>query len=234
MAGYRGHLATSTALGLAYGGAAVWYFQMDWLPAALGAGLTAISGLMPDLDSDSGVPVRVLFGLASVLMPLLMLPRLLAQSQSLEMVIVFLLLTHLLIRYGLAAIFKRLTVHRGMFHSIPAMLIAGLIVFLLYHHPAPIVRIYMAVGTMIGFLSHLVLDEICAVDFSGLKPRLNQFAGSALKFISPSFTATLTTYAVLLCLAYIAAQEFRGPRESLQRLQQQALDLGKGASTSHP
>jgi hypothetical protein len=234
MAGYRVHLATSTALGIAYGGAAVWYLQMDWMPAALGAGVTAIGGLMPDLDSDSGVPVRALFGLASVLLPLLMLPRLLAQAQSLEMVIVFLLLTHLLIRYGLAALFKRITVHRGMFHSIPAMLIAGLIVFLLYHHPAPMVRIYMAGGAMLGFLSHLVLDELWAVDLSGVKPRLNQFAGSALKFFSPSFSATLATYALLLCLAYVAAQEFQGPRESLRRLQEQALSIGQDGPTRHP
>lgn len=228
MAGYRGHLATSTALGLAYGGAAIWYFQMDWVPAALGAGLTAASGMLPDLDSDSGVPVRALFGLASVLAPLLMLPRLLARSPSLEMVILILLASHVLIRYALAALFKRITVHRGMFHSIPAMLIAGLIVFLVYHHPAPVIRLYLAGGTMLGFLSHLILDELCSVDISGVKIRLNQFAGSALKFVSPSFTATLTTYALLLCLAYVAAQEFQGPRESLRRLQQQALRIGNG------
>jgi hypothetical protein len=50
---------------------------------------------------------------------------------------------------------------------------------------------------MLGFLSHLVLDEIYSVDFMGLRVRLNKYAGSALKFFSPSWTATLIAYAIL-------------------------------------
>jgi hypothetical protein len=230
MASYRGHLLTSTALGIAYGTGAVWYFNLDWITAALGAGLTAASGLLPDLDSDSGVPVRALFGLASVLVPLLLLPRLLAAHLSLEMVIVILLGSHVVIRYGIAALFKRVTVHRGMFHSIPAMLIAGLGVFLVYHHPVAFVRYYLAIGTMIGFLSHLVLDELCSVDLGGAAIRLNQFAGSALKFVSPSLLATLTTYALLVCLTYFAALQIPGSREKILQFQQQSLHVGTAAT----
>ncbi len=54
---------------------------------------------------------------------------------------------------------------------------------------------------MLGFLSHLVLDELCAVDFRGLKVSVNRFAGSALKLASPSWQATGLTYALLLALA---------------------------------
>ena len=76
MASYRGHLTFSTALGAAYGALACWHFGMDWPTAALGGALTAVSGLLPDLDSDSGVPVRELFNLAGTLAPLLLLLRL--------------------------------------------------------------------------------------------------------------------------------------------------------------
>jgi hypothetical protein len=57
---------------------------------------------------------------------------------------------------------------------------------------------------MIGFLSHLVLDELCAVDFMGVRVRFNKFAGSALKFGSPSWSATLATYALLGILGFLA------------------------------
>jgi hypothetical protein len=57
---------------------------------------------------------------------------------------------------------------------------------------------------MIGFLSHLVLDEMFAVDLMGGIPKLNQFAGSALKFRSDSWPATALTYAILIGLGYIA------------------------------
>jgi membrane-bound metal-dependent hydrolase YbcI (DUF457 family) len=66
------------------------------------------------------------------------------------------------IRYFVANVFRRLSVHRGMYHSVPATLIAGLAVYLGY--PEPGVRIILAVGVMLGFLSHLVLDEVYSVD----------------------------------------------------------------------
>jgi LexA-binding, inner membrane-associated putative hydrolase len=160
MASYRVHLATATVLGAAYGGTAVWYLHMDWGPTLLGAGLTAVGGVIPDLDSDSGIPVRELFGLAAATVPVLLFQRLLESGLTLEQTLVVLSGIYLFIRYGLATVFKHSTVHRGMFHSIPAMLIAGLSVFLLHHSPEFRTRLYLAGGIMLGFLSHLVLDEM--------------------------------------------------------------------------
>jgi hypothetical protein len=203
MASYQGHLAFASVLGAAYGAAGVWY-DLDWGPVFLAAGLTTLGGLLPDLDSDSGVPVRELFGLAAAATPFLLYGRLQAAGLNTEQTLVVLAALYLLIRYGVSEIFKKLTVHRGMFHSIPGMLITGLIVFLLYHSPNVNLRLYLAGGTMLGFLSHLVLDELYAVDFMGLRPRLNRFAGSALKLYSPSWRATAIAYMTLLALAFLA------------------------------
>jgi membrane-bound metal-dependent hydrolase YbcI (DUF457 family) len=205
MASYQGHLTFSSILAAGYGAAGVWYLDLDWGLVFLGAGLTALGGLLPDLDSDSGVPVRELFGLLAVAVPLLVARRLLRRSDlTPEQTLVILSGTYLFIRYGLSAVFKNLTVHRGMFHSLPAMLIAGLCVFLLYHNPRIELRLYLAGGVMLGFLSHLVLDELYAVDFNGVLFRRNKFAGSALKLFSPSWPATLATYFVLGILCFIA------------------------------
>jgi membrane-bound metal-dependent hydrolase YbcI (DUF457 family) len=186
MASYRGHLIFSTALGIGYGALAHWYFGYDEITSGISAGLTSASGLLPDLDSDSGVPVRALFGLSAVVIPLLMLRRLLAAALPPEQMIAILAGTYLTIRYGLAALFKRITVHRGMFHSIPAMLIAGLAVFLIYQHPQMDTRFCLAGGVMLGFLSHLVLDELCSVKVKGVGVHLNKAAGSALPQGQPS------------------------------------------------
>jgi hypothetical protein len=207
MASYKGHLAFSTTLGGAYGAAGLFGLGYDWGVAGLAGGLTAVGGLLPDLDSDSGVPVREMFGLAAAFAPFLLYNRLLADPRfdhHHERVIVVLALLYLFIRYCLANVFKRLTVHRGMYHSIPAMVIAGLIVYLLDANPSRGLRVYLAGGAMLGFLSHLVLDELFSVDFMGLKIRLNKYAGSALKFFSPSWSATLITYIVLVFLGYLA------------------------------
>ena len=104
--------------------------------------------------------------------PFPLLRRLTVEGLSQEQVLVILAGVYLLIRYGLSALFECGTVHRGMFHSIPGMLIAGLLVFVAYHHPHLLIRLFLAGGIMLGFLSHLVLDELCSVDLSGARLRL--------------------------------------------------------------
>jgi membrane-bound metal-dependent hydrolase YbcI (DUF457 family) len=211
MASYQGHLMFSSALGAAYGSAGVWALGLDWGPAFLGAGVTTLGGLLPDLDSDSGVPVRELFGLAAAVTPLLLLERLRLHFTG-EETLVLLAAIYLGIRYGAAAVFKRATVHRGMFHSIPALLITGLAVYLFFHSDREMLRWYVAGGTMVGFLSHLVLDELYSVDFTGARLRLNKYAGSALKFWSRSVPATLGTYLVLAGLVGLVFMQLNHER----------------------
>jgi len=136
MASYRGHLAFSSVLGAAYGGLAALRWDMDWGPILLGAGITTLGGLLPDLDSDSSVPVREVFGLAAAITPLILLRRVLKVGFSYDQTVVILCGIYIFIRYGLRVLLGKLTVHRGMFHSIPAMLIAGLLVLLAYHSPS--------------------------------------------------------------------------------------------------
>jgi hypothetical protein len=204
MASYRGHLALSSVLGAAYGGVGALLLGLDWGPVFLGAGLTTLGGLLPDLDSDSGVPVREMFGLAAAITPLLLLGRLKDLGFSTEQMLVVMASVYVFIRYPVRYAFQRLTVHRGMFHSIPAMCVVGLIIFLLHFSPDRKIRLFLAGGTMLGFLSHLVLDELCSVTFMGRDLRLNKYAGSALKLVSPSVRATLTTYGILASLASLA------------------------------
>ena len=169
--------------------------------------------MLPDLDSDSGVPVREMFGLAAVVLPLLLIPRLVHMDMSREAILAALLFGYVFIRYVVANVFRRLTVHRGMYHSLPAMLIAGLIVYLGYHSPDRNIRLLLAGGVMLGFLSHLVLDEIYSVDIRGLKIKLKSSAGSAVKFFSPSLFATATCYAILGGLLYLAYQDYQHPQD---------------------
>ena len=206
MAGFRTHITVSTLCGIGYGAAAVKPLGFPAETAFLAAGVTAVGGMLPDLDSDSGVPVRELSGLAAAVVPLLLMPRL-GTGMTQEGVLATLVFLYLLIRYGLGFVLRRVSVHRGMFHSIPAMLIFGLLVYLEYHGGMR-TRLLLAGGVMLGFLSHLVLDEIYAVDFNGVRLRLNQFAGSALKFASPSWVATCVCYGLLVGLGFLAYLDY--------------------------
>jgi membrane-bound metal-dependent hydrolase YbcI (DUF457 family) len=211
VAGFRTHITVSGICGVVYGGAAVQPLGFHWDAAVLAAGLTTASGMLPDLDSDSGVPVRELFSLAAIIGPLLLIPRLEHMDLSRETILAAMLFGYIFIRYVVANLFKQFTVHRGMYHSIPAMLIAGLGVYLAYHSPNRNLRLLLAGGVMIGFLSHLILDEIYSVDFRGVKIKLKSSAGSAVKLASTSFFATITCYLILGGLIYVAYQDYQHP-----------------------
>jgi membrane-bound metal-dependent hydrolase YbcI (DUF457 family) len=209
MAGFRMHITVSTGCGIIYGAAAVQPLGFSTEAALLAAGITGVGGMLPDLDSASGRPVREMFGLAAVMVPLMLVHRLMQAGVSHEGILAALLIGYLLIRYVVSDVFKRFTVHRGMYHSIPAMLIAGLCVYLAYHSPDRNIRLLLACGVMIGFLSHLILDEIYSVDWRGMKPKLKSSAGSAVKFASPSFFATVTCYLMLGGLLYLAYLDYQ-------------------------
>jgi hypothetical protein len=210
MANFQTHVGTAAILGAAYGAAGTLMWQLDWGLALLSAGLCALGGMLPDLDSDSGRPVRELSILAAFIFPILLIPRLRRFGLSIEQGIVVVIAAHFLIRYALAALIRRTTVHRGMFHSLPALAISGLVIFLVYHNENLKERLYVASAVMVGFLSHLLLDELYAVNFNGVTIKLNQFAGSAVKLFSSSWTANLVTYALLLGLSYLAWENLSG------------------------
>src|SRR5262245_1415668 len=208
MAGFRMHITVSGALGVVYGGVAVQPLGFSTEAGILAAGLTTVGGMLPDLDSDSGVPIREMFGLAAAVVPLMLVPRLMHMDVSREGILATLLFGYVIIRYGVADVFRRLSVHRGMYHSLPAMVIAGLCVYLAYHSPDRSIRLMLAGGVMLGFLSHLVLDEVYSVDWRGVRPKLKSSAGSAVKFMSPSVIATAVCYALLGGLGYLAYQDY--------------------------
>jgi hypothetical protein len=202
MAAFRQHIAVSSTLGAAYSASLI-YQGTDWSLAALGGLLCALGGMLPDLDSDSGRPVAEIFGITAAMLPMLLLQWLRDMGLNREAIILSLAGCYLAVRFGAPIILGVLTVHRGMFHSIPAALIAAEIVFLAHKATDVSGSVKLALGVLIGFLSHLVMDEIWSVNLSGLSIRLNKAAGSALKFWSPSFVPTLCAYVILTALTYL-------------------------------
>lgn len=199
MAAFREHVTFSTVLGVGYA-VGLKSIGFEGPHAILAGSLCGLAGMLPDLDSDSGKPVREMFGFLAAAAAVIFFHRLGPGDLEFRMLLAGAM--YLFIRFGFSYIFRQLTVHRGMCHSLPAAMIAGLSTFLVFGHMGHRGALAMAGGVTLGFLSHLLLDEIYAVDFKGLRPKLNQFAGSALKFTSKSSAATLTCWAMVLLLGY--------------------------------
>ena len=202
MAGYREHLTFSALCGIGYGAAAGFLGPFTPPQAAIAGCLTGLAGMLPDLDSETGKPVRELSGVVAAVVPFIAIRHLVDVLGSVDAMILAGGLIYIAVRYGGAWLLARLCVHRGMFHSIPALGIAACLGFLGYKSEDVGVRILMGGGIALGYLSHLVLDEIYAVQWNGVRVRLNKAAGSATKCFGRSFVANAFCYGLLFFLGY--------------------------------
>ncbi len=206
MAAFRQHILFSSTLGAGYALAAG-RLGVEWTPAMLSGALCGVAGMLPDLDSDSGRPARELFGVLAAVSPLLLLHRLEDAGLSPEGVILAAVVLYLAMRFGIAWIFHRLTVHRGMFHSLPAALIAAETTFLAHNSLERDGRLVLAGAVFVGFLSHLVLDACYDLRLPGRRYNPRSAAGSPLKLFSGSIPATLFTWSALALFTYLIGRE---------------------------
>lgn len=207
MAGFQTHITTSSVLGVAYAGGAWLAFDVPPATCVVAGGLCSISGMLPDLDSDSGVPVREMISLLAAAVPMLMINRFKHLGLSEEMMACVAIVIYCILRFGVAEIFKRYTVHRGMWHSIPACAIAGMVTFLVVSGEDFNIRIYKTMAVVIGFMSHLVLDEIWSVNVGLSGVRVKKSFGTALKFYSGSLWGNVSTYAKLVLVTLLAMSD---------------------------
>lgn len=205
MANFREHVTVSAACGCAFGAGMWTVTPIDGVQAGVAGVLCGVAGMLPDLDSDRGTPIRELTALLGATVPFVAVRRLAEVGHSFDCIVGLGIVIYGIVRYGGAWCLRRFTVHRGMFHSLPAMAIAGTLAFLAYKSPNFGVRLLMGTGVMVGFASHLMLDEWYSVSWRGLAPRLKKSAGTAVKWASGDPTATLTCYALLAICLYVAA-----------------------------
>ena len=221
MAGFRTHITTSTILGIGYG-ATGYSLGMPWETSLLATGLCSVSGMLPDLDSDSGIPVREMFSFSAAVIPLLMIDRFEHLHMSQELMVLVGGLIYLFVRFVVARWFKQYTVHRGMWHSIPAAFVALLLAFLICSCEDIYLRAFKSFAVFLGFVSHLVLDEIYSFEIRQGKLRIKNSFGTALKFWSKKgLWPNVSTYGKLLILLGIAV----GDPWLMQHWEEPSLDV---------
>jgi hypothetical protein len=207
MATFQTHIAFSTALGVAYGGVAGVMFDLPVPTCVLAGGLCSVSGMLPDVDSNAGVPLRESMALVAAVVSMMIAHRLRRFGMSPESTILGGAAVYALIRFGLAEFLRRHTVHRGMFHSLPAAAIFGLLEFLLAPSEELQLRIYLAGAVGIGYLSHLLLDELYSIEWYRGRLRLKPTFGTAMKLFGRTWWPTILVYLQLLILVYVAFKE---------------------------
>lgn len=171
---------------------------------------TIVGSFLPDVDSDSGIPFYMVFGTATLGATGVVLLYTLAQEYGDWRYIVGIPAAAFVFFWVIVgSLVKKKTRHRGMFHSIPATIIAGAATLLIARHyglSTLTAHVYGA-GMAIGYLTHLVLDELHAgitLDGNPFTPKKS--LGTALKLFADSNGVNIATYLMLTVLVYTALQ----------------------------
>ena len=184
-------------LGVGYAGLGL-HLGLPWESSLIAGGLCGIGGMLPDIDSDSGIPFRESMGFAAAIVPCMMLDRFRELGLNYEQFVLATGGMYLFVRFGLARMIAKYTVHRGMFHSLPAALIFAGVAFLVSGSSDLQLRYFKACGVFAGVMSHLILDEIYAVEWKGGRWRFKKSFGTAIKLWGKNTWSNFSTYAKLV------------------------------------
>jgi len=143
--------------------------------------LGTLGGLLPDVDSAHSTSIKVGFNVLSVLMTIMVI---FIKTSVYSLVEMFIIagLVFVGIRYALLDVFRKISKHRGMFHSIPVGIIWGIVISILMHFSFGLNSLISWVyGFMVtvGYFVHLILDETYSVDLGNR--RMKKSAGTAFK-----------------------------------------------------
>lgn len=201
----------------------------------------AIGGLLPDIDSDNTKQVKIVFLLLALFSTYSLLsgenilhganglfsanPAICEISwanisslitalagKCIPYTLLFLAIsTFVTVRYLLFYLFKKLTVHRGVFHSLLAALFFALLAtnigFHLFQYTSSFAWL-SGIFIGLGFIIHLLLDEIYSVDLSNT--RLKKSFGTALKLYNyKSGYASMLMFICALALYSITPATFK-------------------------
>lgn len=183
MANFTTHIAVGTVVSgaLATLTLAANVIPHDSLVAVTLAGV--LGSVLPDIDLKDSRPSRAMFAGLGIFFSFAVLFACAGKFSIIELWILW-LGTLVGVRYGLHAVFHRIATHRGIWHSLLATVFCGLITAVVFKYILAEADgiCWLAAGFLaIGYLTHLVLDELYSVDV--MDTRLKASFGTALKLL---------------------------------------------------
>ncbi|MEB4591472.1 metal-dependent hydrolase [Candidatus Thiothrix sp. Deng01] len=177
--------------------------------AMLLALLGTIGGILPDIDLEHAYPSRIMFSLFGIIAAFL-----LVFARKSELSIVELwgmgLVAFAVIRFPVWMIFNQYTVHRGSIHSLVAALLFMFLTAAFAYHvmgEKPFMAWLFGLFVFLGFVLHLLLDELYSVDF--MNSKIKKSFGTALKILDWKKREKSTALVVATILAWAVVPDSR-------------------------
>lgn len=142
-----------------------------------------LGSVLPDIDLKDSRPSKAMFSGLAIFFSFAVLFTAAEHLSIVEMLIAW-LGTLVFVRYGAKALFHEFSYHRGIWHSVLAAVFCSVVTAVVYYYllRRPDGVAWLAAGFMfIGFMTHLVLDEIYSVDVMDV--RVKASFGTAVKLI---------------------------------------------------
>jgi hypothetical protein len=162
-----------------------------------------LGSVLPDIDLKDSRPSRAMFGGLAIFFSFAVLFSVESQYSVAEMLILW-LGTLILVRFVAGSLFHRFSYHRGIWHSLLAAAFSGLLTAAVFYRLLgrdESVAWMAAAFMVVGFLTHLVLDEVYSVDV--MDTRIKASFGTALKFVDSKHMGHTGVMATATVLAFL-------------------------------
>ena len=140
-----------------------------------------LGGMLPDIDADESIAIRIVFRLFATLVAGLSLVVWFDKMIYWHL-LALAIASYFVIRFPVQWCFEKLTIHRGTLHSLLANLLFSAVAVPMAHHVFTLnAQTAWGIGVFIflGATIHLILDELYSVELSGL--RVKRSFGTAMK-----------------------------------------------------
>lgn len=174
--------------------------------------LGTIGGLLPDIDAHTSIAVRIISLGLSIFLGFLVLFKF-GHLFSLLVILLLLVCCFVFVRllFNLIAI---ITTHRGLIHTVPFGVLCGATVTTIAYHyySTTVIHAWMCgLFVTIGFITHLLLDEMHSITLINNKTYIKNSFGTAFSFWRVDHPiGTITLYLCMLLTLYFGppAQPF--------------------------
>jgi hypothetical protein len=201
MASFRQHTSISAVLAFLLLPVSLFILSATLSVSLLASLWCWFAGMMPDIDSDTGRPLDLIFGQLMACLPLLVIAQL-PEGVALSTVTLVFVAVYYIIKHPIRRLFEKYTVHRGVFHSVPMSFLTGLLVTIAYRREGSFAWL-IGGAVILGYLSHLALDEIFSIDL--LRVRVKRSFGTALKISAGSLSKNILLYGLLVVAILLAS-----------------------------
>lgn len=205
MANFNTHVTIAAAASTVAAAMAAYVRLIDMLDAPWYILIGVIGGMLPDIDADNSTPVKRLFmflaGLSGA-----GVWGVFQDSLSPQHLMTAVAITFFAVRYPLFFMFQKMTVHRGVFHSLLGAFFFGLLTVCISHYCLEwnVLEAWLnGIFLVLGFIVHLCLDELFSVDLTN--GRMKKSFGTALKLFNYKDMAASTLLLISVIALFIAA-----------------------------